>query len=244
MRLAGQHALVTGGGTGIGAAIARALAAEGAAVSILGRRLEPIEAVAREIGGLAIAADVTDRDAVERAFAQAGATHGPIQILVNNAGLAESSPFGKVTDAAWRRVMAVNLDAVFHCSQAVLPGMIAARHGRIVTIASIAGLRGSAYTAPYVAAKHGAVGLMRALAAELASKGITANAVCPGYADTEIVAAAARNISEKTGRSDEEARAELARFNPGGRLITPEEIAEAVVALVLSDRNGEAVEIA
>ncbi len=244
MRLAGRHALVTGGGTGIGAAIARALAAEGAKVSVVGRRLEPISQVAGEIGGLAVATDVTDAEAVGKAFAKAGAAQGPITILVNNAGLAESVPFAKVTGAAWRQVMAVNLDAVFHCSQAALPGMIELGHGRIVTIASIAGLRGAAYVAPYVAAKHGAVGLMRALAAELASKGITANAICPGYTDTEIVAAATRNIRAKTGRSEDEARAELARFNPSGRLIAPGEIAAAVVELVLSDRNGEALEIA
>ncbi|MES2987797.1 MAG: SDR family NAD(P)-dependent oxidoreductase [Pseudomonadota bacterium] len=240
MRLTGQHALITGGGTGIGAAIARAMAAEGAQVVVIGRRLEPLQQVAAEIHGVAIAADVTDRTAIERIVADTG----PFSILVNNAGLAESAPFAKVTDAAWRQVMAVNLDAVFHCSQAVLPGMIAAGGGRIVTIASIAGLRGAAYVAPYVAAKHGAVGLMRALAEELAGKGVTANAICPGYADTEIVAAAARNIQAKTGRSDEEARAELAKFNPSGRLIAPQEIAQAVVELVLSDRTGEALEIA
>jgi len=240
MRLAGQHALVTGGGTGIGAAIARALATEGVKVAVVGRRKEPLDAVAREIGGTAIAADVTDRAAIDRVVADAG----PFDILVNNAGLAESAPFAKVTAEAWRKVMAVNLDAVFHCSQAVLPGMLGAGRGRIITIASIAGLRGAAYVAPYVAAKHGAVGLMRALAVELQGKGITANAICPGYADTEIVAAAVRNIREKTGRSEEEARRELALFNPSGRLIAPEEIASAVVDLVLSDHSGEAVEIA
>ncbi|RYY37277.1 MAG: SDR family NAD(P)-dependent oxidoreductase [Sphingomonadales bacterium] len=235
-----RHALVTGGGTGIGAAIARALAAEGAQVTVIGRRAGPIEQIARDIGGTAIAADATDRTDIDRVVADAG----PFTILVNNAGLAESTPFAKVTASAWRQVMAVNLDAAFHCSQAALPGMLAAGHGRIVTIASIAGLRGGAYIAPYVAAKHGAVGLMRALAEELGSKGITANAICPGYADTEIVAVAARNIREKTGRSEEEARADLARFNPSGRLITPEEIADAVIEIVLSDRTGEAVEIA
>jgi NAD(P)-dependent dehydrogenase (short-subunit alcohol dehydrogenase family) len=240
MRLADQHALITGGGTGIGAAIARALAAEGAKVTVVGRRIEPLDAIARQIGGIAIAADVTDRAALDRVAAQAG----PFTILVNNAGLAESAPFAKVTVEAWRQVMAVNLDAVFHCTQAVLPGMVEAGRGRIVTIASIAGLRGGAYIAPYVAAKHGAVGLMRALAVELANKGITANAVCPGYADTEIVAAAVRNIRNKTGRSEAEARAELAAMNPGGRLIAPEEIAALTVDLILSDRNGEAVEIA
>lgn len=240
MRLAGQRALVTGGGTGIGAAIARALAAEGAHVTVVGRRREPLDAFAAEFGGTAIAADVTDRAAIDRVVADAG----PFDILVNNAGLAESAPFAKVTADAWRKAMAVNLDAVFHCSQAVLPGMLAAGRGRIVTIASTAGLRGAAYVAPYVAAKHGAVGLMRALAAELGGKGITANAICPGYADTEIVAAAVRNIREKTGRSEDEARAELARFNLSGRLIAPEEIAQAVVEIILSDRSGEAVEIA
>jgi len=244
MRLSGQHALVTGGGTGIGAAIARALAAGGAQVTVVGRRLEPLEAIAREIGGRAIAADVTDRESVDRAVAEAGAAQGPVSILVNNAGAAASTPFARVTEAMWRQAMAVNLDAVYHCSQAVLPGMLAAGRGRIVTIASNAGLRGYAYVAPYVAAKHGAVGLMRALAAELARTAVTANAVCPGFTDTDIVAEAARNIREKTGRSEEEARADLARFNPSGRLIAPAEIAALVVDLVLSDRNGEAVEIA
>lgn len=244
MRLAGHHALITGGGTGIGAAIARGLASEGVKVTVIGRRIEPLAEVARAIGGLAIASDVTDRAAIDSAFAEASAAQGTISILINNAGLAESAPFAKVTGDAWRQVMAVNLDAVFHCSQAALPGMIAEKRGRIVTIASIAGLRGAAYVAPYVAAKHGAVGLMRALAVELASKGITANAICPGYVDTEIVAAAVRNIRAKTGRSEEEARSELAGFNPSGRLIAPEEVADAVVALVLSGRSGEAVEIA
>lgn len=246
MRLAGRHALVTGGGAGIGAAIAVALAGEGAKLSLMGRRPEPLRRVAEQIGAetFTISADVTDRRQVDAAFAAASAAHGPIAILVNNAGLAESAPFTKVTTDAWRETMAVNLDAVFGCSQAVLPGMVEARHGRIVTIASVAGLRGAAYVAPYVAAKHGAVGLMRALAVELSGKGITVNAICPGYVDTEIVAAAVRNIRAKTGRSEEEARAELARFNPGGRLIAPEEVAAAVVDIVVSDRTGEALEIA
>ncbi len=244
MRLTGHHALITGGGTGIGAAIARAVAAEGARVSLLGRRLEPLQQTAQETGGIAIAADVTDRNAVDTAVTRARAAHGPVSILINNAGLAASAPFGKVTEAMWRQAMAVNLDAVYHCSQAVLPEMLAAGRGRIVTIASTAGLYGFAYTAPYVAAKHGAVGLMRALAAELAKTPITANAVCPGFTDTEIVAEAVRNIQQKTGRSEDEARAGLARLNPSGRLIAPAEVADLVVDLVLSDRNGEAVEIA
>ena len=237
MRLAGQHAIVTGGGTGIGAAIAEALEAEGALVSRVGRRPE-------KLGSNGFAADVTDRAQVETAFAAARAANGPISILVNNAGQAGGDAFARITPELWRQRLAVNLDGVFHCSQAALPDLLAAPAGRIVTIASTAGLRGYAYTAPYVAAKHGAVGLMRALAVEFAKTGLTANAVCPGFTDTDLVAGAIANIQAKTGRSAADARADLAKLNPSGRLIAPAEIAEAVVALVLSDRNGEAVEIA
>ena len=237
MRLAGRHAIVTGGGTGIGAAIAAALEAEGAAVSRIGRRPE-------KLGATGFAADVTDRAEVEAAFADARAANGPVSILVNNAGQAGGDAFARITPELWRERLAVNLDGVFHCCQAALADLLAAEAGRIVTIASTAGLRGYAYTAPYVAAKHGAVGLMRALAAEFAKTGLTANAVCPGFTDTDLVAGAIANIRAKTGRSEAEAKAELARLNPSGRLIAPAEIAEAVVALVLSDRNGEALEIA
>jgi NAD(P)-dependent dehydrogenase (short-subunit alcohol dehydrogenase family) len=236
MRLAGQHAIVTGGGTGIGAAIAAALEAEGAAVSRIGRRPE-------RLGAQGFAADVTDRAQVEAAFAAARAAHGPIAILVNNAGAAAGMPFAKVSAAQWRDMLAVNLDGVFHCCQAALADLLAAESGRIVTIASLAGLYGFAYAAPYIAAKHGAVGLMRALAAEYASTRLRANAVCPGFVDTDMTVASVANITRKTGRSEEEARAELARLNPSGRLIAPAEIAEAALALILSQRNGEAVEI-
>jgi NAD(P)-dependent dehydrogenase (short-subunit alcohol dehydrogenase family) len=237
MKLAGCHAIVTGGGTGIGAAIAAALEAEGSVVSRIGRRPE-------KLGANGFAADVTDSAQVDAAFAAARATHGPIAILVNNAGEAGGIAFARLSIEKWRHQLGVNLDGVFHCSQAALPDLLAAEAGRIVTIASTAGLRGYAYTAAYVAAKHGAVGLMRALAAEYAGTRLTANAICPGFTDTGLVAAAIANISEKTGRSEEEAKAELARLNPSGRLIAPAEIAEAVVALCLSERNGEAVEIA
>lgn len=243
--LAGQHALITGGGTGIGAATARALAAQGAAVSLIGRRREPLEAMASELPGTCIAsADVTDRAEVDAAFAAARAAHGPVSILVANAGAATAMPFAKLTLELWRQTQAVNLDGVFHCCQAALPDLLEAPAGRIVTVASVAGLMGAPYIAHYVAAKHGAVGLMRALAAEFAGKGLTANAVCPGYVDTDLTDQSVANITAKTGRSEAEARAGLAAMNPSGRLITPEEVAELVLELVLSSRSGEAVQIA
>lgn len=237
MRLAGRHAIVTGGGTGIGAAIAAALETEGATVSRVGRRPE-------KLGPNGIAADVTDRAQVERAFAEARAARGPISILINNAGAAHGVPFAKVSAALWREMLAVNLDGVFHCCQAALEDLLAAEAGRIVTIASMAGLAGFAYASPYIAAKHGAVGLTRALAAEYAGTSLRVNAVCPGFVDTDMTVQSVANIQAKTGRSEDEARAELARLNPSGRLIAPAEVAEAVLALILSERNGEAVAIA
>lgn len=245
MRLAGQHAVVTGAGTGIGAAIARVLAAEGAKLTLVGRRREKLEETADGLDSACVApADVTSRASVDEAFARASATHGPISILVNNAGAAAGMPFGKVSEQLWRDMLAVNLDGMFHCCQAALPDLLAAPAGRIVTVASMAGLHGFAYAAPYIAAKHGAVGLMRALAAEYGGTRLRVNAVCPGFVDTEMTVQSVANITAKTGRSQEAARAELARLNPSGRLIAPEEVAAAVLDLILSDRNGEAVEIA
>jgi NAD(P)-dependent dehydrogenase (short-subunit alcohol dehydrogenase family) len=247
-RLSGHHALITGGGTGIGAAIARALGAEGAKLTLVGRRREKLEAVAAgNFDALVAPADVTDREAVQGCFALARAAQGPITILVNNAGAATSAPFAKVTEESWRQTMAVNLDALLHCTQAALPDLIAAEAGRIVTIASTAGLRGYAYSAPYVAAKHGAVGLTRALAAELASTSVTVNSVCPGFTDSDLVAEAIAGIAAKTGRTAEEARAEFARFNPQGRLVTPEEVAGAVLWLCLAESRsitGQAIAVA
>jgi NAD(P)-dependent dehydrogenase (short-subunit alcohol dehydrogenase family) len=245
MRLEGHHAVITGGGTGIGAAIARALGAEGAKLTLVGRRREPLEQVcAGDFDALVAPADVTVRAEVDRAFALARDAQGPITILVNNAGAAAGIPFAKVTPELWRDMLAVNLDGMFHCCQAALPDLLAAPAGRIVTIASMAGLHGFAYASPYIAAKHGAVGLTRALAAEYAQSNLRVNAVCPGFVDTDMTVRSVSNIAAKTGRSEETAREELARLNPSGRLIAPEEVAAAVLDLIVSERNGEAVEIA
>ncbi len=248
MRLAGHHAVVTGGGTGIGAAIARALAGEGAKLTLVGRRREKLEEVGcGDFDALIAPADVTSRDAVDAAFGIARNAQGPITILINNAGAAESAPFAKLSAESWRRTMAVNLDALLHCTQAALADLLQAEGGRVVTIASAAGLRGYAYASHYVAAKHGAVGLTRALATEYARTNLTVNAVCPGYTETPMVEEAVANIRDKTGRSEEEARQALARFNPQGRLVTPEEVAAAVLWLCLPESgsiNGQAIAVA
>ena len=236
MNLQGQHAVVTGGGTGIGAAIAEALEAEGATVSRIGRRPE-------KLGPNGFAADVSDRDQVETAFAAARAANGPISILIPNAGAAESAPFAKTSIETWRKMLAVNLDGVFHCCQAALPDLVAAERGRIVAVASTASLRGFPYSAAYGTAKHAALGLIRMIAADYAGTGLTANAVCPGYTDTDLVDSAATRVSAMTGMGTEQLKTQFGGFNPSGRLIAPAEVAALVLELILSDRNGEAVVI-
>jgi len=225
-----RHALVTGAARGIGAAIARTLAAEGARLTLLGRNERTLAALAAELPGHHgfVVADVGDPEQVNAAFERARAERGPLHVLVNNAGQAESAPFGKTSLELWQRMLAVNLTGTFLCSQAALPDMLAAGSGRIVNIASTAAQRGYAYVSAYVAAKHGVLGLTRSLALEVARKGITVNAVCPGYTDTDILRESVANVVAKTGRSEQDALAEFAKGNPQGRIVQPQEVANAV----------------
>lgn len=248
-----RHAFVTGAGSGIGKAIALALAAEGHIVSLAGRRAGPLEAVRDEIraaGGEAIVHDgfdVTDATAVERGIAAAIAAAGDIAVLVNCAGEAPSAPFEKTDFALWQRVLSINLTGVYIVTQAALPSVRRAGKGRIVNVASTAGLTGYAYVSAYCASKHGVIGLTRALALELARTDVTVNAVCPGFTDTPLIDGALDTITEKTGRSREEARASLARSNPQGRLVSPAEVAHTVSWLVSEGSSaitGQAVAVA
>ena len=248
--LSGSHALVTGGGRGIGAAIATALAAEGARVTLLGRDRDALEMHAASLpsgaGAHAVVADVTDATAIGEAFAAARARHGEIEILVNNAGIAVSTPFAKLDPAAWNAVIATNLTGTYLCTREVVPAMLAARRGRIVNIASTAGLVGGKYIAAYTAAKHGVVGLTRALATELGPSGITVNAVCPGFTESEMLDRTLAAIVTATGRTAETAASALLARNPLGRFVRADEVAAAVVWLCRPEAaaiTGQAIAI-
>ncbi|WP_265571558.1 SDR family NAD(P)-dependent oxidoreductase [Sphingomicrobium nitratireducens] len=244
--LEGRHALITGGGTGIGAACAAHLHAAGAKVSLLGRRLEPLEKVAAITEGKAISCDVTDRAAIEAAFNEARAAHGEIDYLIVNAGIADSAPFHKTAREDWDRVLAVNLTGAFDCAQAAIGDLLTGEDRRLIFIASVAGLRGTPYAAHYAASKHGLVGLMRSLAKEYARKSLTVNAICPGFVDTPMTDQSVARIQEKTGRSEEEGRAAIEALNANGRLVHPDAIATQVLTLCLPqsrDTNGAAIVI-
>ncbi|HEU4477603.1 MAG TPA: 3-oxoacyl-ACP reductase FabG [Pyrinomonadaceae bacterium] len=246
MKLKNKVALITGGGRGIGRAIALAFAEEGADIAVAARTLAQVESVAQEISSqskvrtLPVACDVSQVSSVEAMFQQVTENLGrEPDILVNNAGIAESAPLTKTNDELWQKHLAINLSGSFYCTRAALPAMISRGWGRIINIASIAGKTGAPYIAAYSASKHGLLGLTRSTALEFAAKGITTNAICPGYVDTEMTSRGVENITKKTGRSAEEALAAIKKMSPQGRLVTSEEV--AALALLLASEVGGAI---
>ena len=236
MKRENKHAVVTGGSRGIGLAIARALKTAGANVSVLSR-------TAKDTGdGFFYAnADVSDEQSVTHAFAAARGHFGDISILVNNAGIAESAPIKRTTPALWNRIIATNLTGTYLCTHLVLEKMLESGYGRIVNIASIAGLYGAPYISAYCASKHGVVGFTRSAASELQGTGVTMNVICPGYTETAMMAQAIENIVKRTGLSQDAAREHLAQTNPGGRIVTAQEVAQAALDLVNGDDNGREI---
>jgi NAD(P)-dependent dehydrogenase (short-subunit alcohol dehydrogenase family) len=246
-----MHAFVTGAGRGVGRAIALRFARDGYGVAVAGRSELQLQTTSRAIvdaGGKAIpvVCDVASREAVARALERAEQEYGPIDVLVNNAGIAESASFVSMDDGLWDRTIAVNLTGTYHCMRAVAPGMFARRSGRIINIASSAAKVGYPYTAAYVASKHGVLGLTRAVAIEAAPRGVTVNAICPGWIESDMTARSIERISEKTGRTAEEARRTIEAMNPQGRLIRPEEVADVAAFLASAEAagtNGQAIDI-
>ena len=247
-KLNGKTALITGGGRGIGRAIALAFAREGARIAVAARTAEQVEQVAAEIGENAIAfvCDVSDSASVARMFADVRERLGDPNILVNNAGIAESATLINTTDEFWHRHLAINLSGTFYCTRAAMPAMLKNKWGRVINIASIAGKHGAPYIAAYSASKHGVLGLTRSIALEVATSGVTVNAICPGYVDTEMVSRGIERITATTGRTAEQAMDSITKMNPQNRLITSEEVA-AVALLLASDEgrgiNGQGINI-
>ncbi len=242
-----QHAVITGGASGIGAAIAEQFAKSGMRVTLMGRNRESLNETAARLNVNFQQADISEPDEVRSAFTAAVKANGPVTILVNNAGIAESAAFTKMSNALWERMLSVNLTGTYLCTKTVVDSMSSADSGRIINIASTASLKGYAYVSAYCAAKHGVLGLTRALALELAKKGVTVNAICPGYTDTGLVSRSLDNIVESTGMSREQALAELVKNNPQGRLIRPEEVAETAMWLChpnSSSVTGQAITVA
>jgi len=242
-----QHAVVTGGGSGIGAAIAERLAETGMRITLMGRNPESLSATAKRLKTASQQVDVTRPDDVRQGFAAAVEANGPVSILVNNAGSAESGPFSEMDDDLWDRMLAVNLTGTYLCTRSVINEMSKTGFGRIINIASTAGQKGYAYVSAYCAAKHGLLGLTRALALEMARKGVTVNAVCPGFTKTDMLDRSLDTIVESTGMQRHEALAELVKNNPQGRLVTPQEVAATVVWLCRASSaaiTGQAIAVA
>jgi len=246
MLLKNKTALITGGGRGIGRAIALAFANAGARVAVAARTLEQVNRVAEEIGGasrtnaLALVCDVSDRASVEKMFEDVSAGFdGEVDILVNNAGIAESATLANTTDELWHRHLAINLTGTFYCTRAALPAMLKNGWGRVINISSIAGKTGAPYVTAYSASKHGVMGLTRSLAMEVGASGVTINAICPGYVDTEMVSRGIDRITTRTGRSAEEALESLKRMSPQNRLVTSDEV--AAIALLLASEDGRGI---
>jgi 3-hydroxybutyrate dehydrogenase len=245
MKLENRIALITGGGRGIGRAIAIAFAQEGAQVAVAARTLEQVEGVARELdqfstNALPVVCDVSDVGSVEKLFERVTERfgRGP-DIMVNNAGIAESAPLTKTDDELWHRILAINLSGTFYCMRAALPQMIERGWGRVINIASIAGKTGAPYIAAYSASKHGVLGLTRSAAMEVAAKGITVNAICPGYVDTEMTTRGIENITKKTRLSADEAMKSIKKMSPQNRIVEPEEV--AALALLLASEEGRGI---
>lgn len=241
MQLNGKTALITGGGRGIGRAIALTFARHGARIAVAARTAEQVEKVAAEIGNnsIALVCDVSDSESVTRMFSDLRERLGDADILVNNAGIAESATFVNTTDELWHRHIAINLSGTFYCTRAALPSMLKKGWGRVINVASIAAKTGAPYVAAYTASKHGVLGLTRTVALEVATKGVTVNAICPGYVETEMVSRGIEQITTKTGRTAEEALESLKKMSPQNRLVTPEEV--AALALLLASDEGRGI---